>query len=288
MRPDHDDHAVRPSRLRSSTASRTARRASLRSPPRPRRPPASRPRAHGLGRHLEPDPDQPGLLEPSSPRPFEPRAAGRGDRDPDAARRRPGWRTHGLPPPEPCVGTIASATRPSVNLAELYRGGVSRRHNHIAGSGSFCACRTKATCYSCGRACSLPQSCHRRAVTSTAARSRTSGVELEGFDSAILRPQRRVNGWIAVDVAIGVGIFYATGGALIGGGEGSLASPLTLLAVLADVAPVYCSTIRSSAPGRAPAAPRRCRVADHERRIPSHETCDSGLGYRNGYGRWLR
>ena len=62
-------------------------------------------------------------------------------------------------------------------------------------------------------------------------------VESDGFEPTALRLRRRVNPWIAVDLAVGALAFYATGAALIGGGEGDLSSPLTLLAVLAGAAP---------------------------------------------------
>lgn len=59
----------------------------------------------------------------------------------------------------------------------------------------------------------------------------------EGFEPVELRPRRRVDGWIAVDLAVGALAFYATGGALLSGGEGGLTSPIALLAVLAGAAP---------------------------------------------------
>ena len=62
-------------------------------------------------------------------------------------------------------------------------------------------------------------------------------VESDGFEPAVVRPRRRVNGWIAVDLVVGALAFYATGGALLGGREGSLSSPLTLLAALVGAAP---------------------------------------------------
>ena len=62
-------------------------------------------------------------------------------------------------------------------------------------------------------------------------------VESDGFEPTALRLRRRLNPWIAVDLAVGALAFYATGAALIGGGEGDLSSPLTLLAVLAGAAP---------------------------------------------------
>ena len=62
-------------------------------------------------------------------------------------------------------------------------------------------------------------------------------VESDGFEPTTLRLRRRVNPWIAVDVAVGALAFYATGAALLGGSEGDLSSPLTLLAVLAGAAP---------------------------------------------------
>ena len=78
-------------------------------------------------------------------------------------------------------------------------------------------------------------------------------VESPGFEPTVLRPRRRVNRWIAVDLAVGALAFYATGGALLGGREGSLSSPLTALAVLAGAAP----TLVDFNSGAAYAFPRR-------------------------------
>jgi len=62
-------------------------------------------------------------------------------------------------------------------------------------------------------------------------------VESDGFEPTTLRLRRRVNPWIPVDLAVGALAFYATAAALLGGSEGDLSSPLTLLAVLAGAAP---------------------------------------------------
>ena len=45
-------------------------------------------------------------------------------------------------------------------------------------------------------------------------------VESDAFEPTALRLRRRVNPWIAVDLAVGALAFYATGAALIGGSEG--------------------------------------------------------------------
>ena len=90
-------------------------------------------------------------------------------------------------------------------------------------------------------------------------------VESDGFEPAVVRPRRRVNGWIAVDLVVGALAFYATGGALLGGREGSLSSPLTLLAALVGPPrPSWTST---------PALRTRSRTASTPSSAPPLDTC---------------
>ena len=81
---DHGDHAVRPSRLRSSTASRTARRA-RRASPGGRCPPKDPPTARGRPRATPAPPPEPSAAEPRRP----PRDPLPSRLSPPESRRRP-------------------------------------------------------------------------------------------------------------------------------------------------------------------------------------------------------
>ena len=93
-------------------------------------------------------------------------------------------------------------------------------------------------------------------------------VESDGFEPAVVRPRRRLNGWIAVDLAVGALASYATAGALLGGREGSLSSPLALLAVLAGAAPALVDFNS----GAAYAFPRRVHAVLNSRGLSAETT----------------
>jgi len=94
-------------------------------------------------------------------------------------------------------------------------------------------------------------------------------VEQPGRRPTVIRPERQVTKWIAIDLAVGGFLFYATVGALIGGGEGDLSPPVTALALLAGAAP----TVVDFHTGAAYSYPRRVVVSPQPRsgRAPIHE-----------------
>ena len=72
-------------------------------------------------------------------------------------------------------------------------------------------------------------------------------IEQAGFEPFVTRLERRMSGWVAVDVGLGILAAYATGGLLVGGGEGGLSFPLTLLAVLVGATPATVDFASGSA-----------------------------------------